>query len=160
MDNLVIFLAKYLVFIIALIAALYWLGQAKRTKIQLAAAVIIAAVTALVLVKLAGKLYYHPRPFAAEHIRPLIPHANDNGFPSEHTTYATAITSTLYFYRRKLAAYLFVLTLLVGLGRVLAHVHSPVDILGGLVIGLMAGLTGHYLAKRFFSAPKTLRPNN
>lgn len=151
MDNFIIFLAKYLVFIIVLVAVFYWLSLSGKTKFQVALAVFLAAIAAVILVKIFGNLYYHPRPFISQSIVPLVPHGNDNGFPSEHTTYSMTITAVLYFYHRRLAAGLFILTLLVGLGRVLAHVHAPIDILAGLLAGALAGAGGYYLAKNLRS---------
>lgn len=146
-NDIIIFCAKYLVFIVALIAVAYWVRLNKNRKIQLAWSVVAGVIAALVLAKVAGKFYYHPRPFVVDHIKPLVAHGNDNGFPSEHTAVAMTLATVLYFYRRKLAAGLFVLSVLVGLGRIWAHVHSPLDILGGLVIGLVGGLIGYYLVE-------------
>lgn len=146
-NDIIIFLAKYLVFIIALAGLGYWARLNKNKKIQLALRVVAGVIAALILAKIAGKLYYHPRPFVVNHLKPLVSHSNDNGFPSEHTTVAMVLSTVLYFYRRRLGAALFVLTLLVGLGRIWAHVHSPLDILGGLIIGLAGGLVGYYLVE-------------
>lgn len=152
MDNLIIFGAKYLVFIIALIAGWVWLSQPSRGKVRLASAVIVAAVAALVLAKLAGKLYYDPRPFVTHHLKPLVAHSADNGFPSEHTALSMVLASVIYFYKPKVAYVLFGLTLLVGISRVAAHLHSPIDIAGGLVIGALAGWLGYHASQ------KLLRP--
>ena len=159
MDNLIIFCAKYLIFVIVSIVLLVWLKSSVKTRWQFAAAVILAGIIAFALGKITGALYYHPRPFVTQNIQPLISHGNDNGFPSEHTLLAMALSTVVYYYRPRLAAGLFGLTLLVGIGRVLAHVHSPVDILGGLVLGVLAGWAGYRLAKRLFAPEKRLEPH-
>lgn len=148
MDNLIIFCAKYLIFILVLIVFAVWLKTAAKTRWQFAAAVVLAGIIAFALSKIIGVLYYHPRPFVTQNIKPLIFHGNDNGFPSGHTLLAMTLTTIVYYYRPRLAASLFVLTLLVGIGRVLAHVHSPVDILGGLLLGVLTGWAGYQLAKK------------
>lgn len=141
MDSIIIFCAKYLIFFIFLIAAYTFYKTRHRREFVLT--VILAIVIALIMAKIAGSLYFHPRPFVIEHIKPLIPHGSDNGFPSEHTIAAMTLTTTIYFYRKKFAAIALLLTLLVGFGRVLAHVHSPIDILGGICIGVAAGYLGY-----------------
>lgn len=110
-------------------------------------AFVIAGVLAVILDKLGGMLYYDPRPFVSRHITPLITHAADNGFPSEHTVFTMTLSAVLIFYRRRLGILSFVLALSVGISRVAADVHSPIDIAGGIVIGLVAGYGGYYLAK-------------
>lgn len=151
MDNLIIFCAKYLIFIIGLIVLVVWLRQGGKQRYELALAVVVAAITALVLAKLAGMLYYHPRPFIAQNIQPLIAHGNDNGFPSEHEAAGVALATIIYFYHRRVGAIAFVLAAIVGIGRVAAHVHSPIDILGGAVLGVLAGISGYWLARKFLS---------
>lgn len=105
-------------------------------------AVGLAIIFALILTKIAGSLYFHPRPFVAQHIKPLIPHGADNGFPSEHTVAAVTLATAVFFYRKKFAAWAFGLAVAVGISRMLAHVHSLIDIIGGLAIGAAAGYLG------------------
>ena len=152
MDNLVIFCAKYLVFVVPLIVFWVWLKQSKKGRLELVLAIAISGLIALILVKIAGKLYSNPRPFIVEHAQPLVSHGNDNGFPSEHTVFAMTLTAVIYFYHRQLAVIALAITLLVGIGRVVADVHHGVDIVGGLVIGAIAGAAGYYIAKQL--APK------
>jgi len=155
MDPFAVFLAKYLIVGVILVLVILWLKLASAARRELAAAIIIAGLAAVLLTKLAGQVYFHPRPFAVKHIKPLIPHAPDNGFPSEHTVLAMTLTAVIYFYRKKLALIALILTLGVGLGRVLAHVHSPIDIAGGLVIGTISGALGYYSAQRLISRRKS-----
>jgi len=124
----------------------------KNLRLEMAVGFIIAVFIAVVIDKLAGKLYYDPRPFVSHHVSPLINHAADNGFPSEHTIAAMTISTLLYFYRKKFALVAFVLTVIIGSARVAAHVHSPIDIIGGLVIGAIAGAGGYYLAPKIITA--------
>ena len=149
MDAVIIFLANYLIFVIGLMAAFAAYKAKKRREFILA--LVLAGILALDLSVLAGALYYNPRPFVSQGIEPLISHGPDNGFPSQHTVIAMTLTSVIYFYRRQLAAITFTLTLLVGAGRVWAHVHSWIDILGGLVVGAIAGYAGVILARYLLS---------
>lgn len=151
MDNLIIFGAKYLFFVVILITVGVWLQVDTKTKKQLATAVILAGIATLILDKLAGSLYFHDRPFAANNTKPLVPHGGDNGFPSEHTLLVSTLATVFYFYRRQLGLVLFGLAIIVGTGRVLAHVHWAIDIIGGLILGILAGWMGQVLAKKIIS---------
>jgi undecaprenyl-diphosphatase len=148
MDNLIIFCAKYLFIIVVLLFLLAWAQAGKKHKLEMALAIITAGVIAVILDKLSSKLYYDPRPFVTHHLKPLVTHAADNGFPSEHTLFTITLSTVLIFYRPKLAKLSFALALLVGIGRIAAHVHSPIDIIGGIIMGLAAGYGGYYLAPR------------
>ena len=150
MDNLIIFGAKYLIFILVLVVLVVWLKSSAKTRWQFAAAVILAGITAFALSIITGALYYHPRPFVVQGVDPLIPHGNDNGFPSEHTLLAMTLSAVVYYYRPRLAVGLFGLSILIGFSRVLAHVHSLSDILSGLILGVLAGWIGYALTKKLF----------
>lgn len=150
MDSIIIFCAKYLIGFIVLLFGWSWLRTARSKKVEMASAVIIAGVLALAIARITSKLYYDPRPFVSGNVRPLIQHAADNGFPSDHTLLSATLTGVLYFYNRTWAGAALLLTLAIGLARILAHVHSPIDILGSLVIGTAAAYAGHWAASGYF----------
>lgn len=145
MDFLIVLCAKYLYLIIGLIAAIYWLTLPKKQKIQMAIFATCTAIIAFVLTKLGGALFYDPRPFVTQHIMPLYPHAADNGFPSDHTVLAATIAVAVYSGSKKLGLVLFGLAIVIGVSRVLAHIHSPIDILGSLIFAIAGGLAAYYL---------------
>jgi undecaprenyl-diphosphatase len=149
MDALIKFCAKYLFIFVVLIFVYAWLKADRRYKTRMGMAVVLAGIVASIVDKVAGKLYYDPRPFVTHNVTPLIAHAADNGFPSEHTLFTFTIAAVLYFYRPKLSYLAFGLALLVGLGRVAAHVHSPIDIIGGIAIGLASGWAGYQLSEHY-----------
>ncbi len=136
--TLIIFGAKYLfLVIIALAAAWFFTLQRARQK-ELAILAIITLPLAFILLKLAALIYYNPRPFVTGHFTPLIPHAADNGFPSDHTILSATIASLVFPYSRKLSWVLWILTALVALSRVLAGIHHPVDVLASMVLAILA----------------------
>lgn len=158
MDWLIVFLANYLILVIGLLAV--FVGYRVKQQTAFILAVVLAAILAFDLSAIAGAIYYNPRPFVSQNIEPLIAHGPDNGFPSQHTVVAMTLSIVMYFYRRRLAAVALVLTFLVGAGRVWAHVHSWVDILGGLAIGIVAGYAGFVLAKFVLSKLSAKRQAN
>jgi undecaprenyl-diphosphatase len=77
----------------------------------------------------------------------LIPHVADNGFPSDHTLYAMVVAATLFVFKRKTGILVGVLAVLIGLARVSAGVHHPVDIIASVVIAIIATLLSYLVLK-------------
>ena len=138
MNALVIFLAQYLVIVSGLIAVIAAVFSEKTVRNNIIKLAILSFVIAFLVAFVAGALYYDPRPFAAGNIEPLFPHQADNGFPSDHTLIAMVISSTVFVFRRKLGIVLGILGILVGISRVLSHVHHPIDIVGSVFIAIVA----------------------
>ncbi|MEK7106302.1 MAG: phosphatase PAP2 family protein, partial [Patescibacteria group bacterium] len=80
-------------------------------------------------------LIHAPRPFLAlPQVQALFPESG-YAFPSGHATFFSAMAFTIFF-RNKKAGYVFILfALLIGLTRIIAGVHFPIDILGGFILG-------------------------
>lgn len=151
MDSLIIFGAKYLFIIVVLIFCAAWLLAPRKTKVNMAVAIVLAAIIAGILDKLTSKLFYDPRPFVTHHITPLVSHAADNGFPSEHTLFTFVIATVLYFYRPRLGILAGLFAAIVGICRVAARVHSPIDVVGGAIMGVAAGVAGYFLLYGYIS---------
>lgn len=87
-----------------------------------------------------GKILNHdiqdPRPFVVKHITPLVAHAADNGFPSDHTLLTMTIASIVFVYNKKLGIILGAISLCVGLARVFAQIHHLEDIIGSIIIAI------------------------
>lgn len=153
MDSLIIFGAKYLFVALPLLFVLALYQASRPDRKRLIIAIVVAVVLAAILDKISSKLYYDPRPFVTHHVKPLVTHAADNGFPSEHTLFCFTFAAVIYLYRQRLGWLALGLSLLVGISRVAAHVHSPIDIIGSIAMGLAAGyagkgLTDTYLTKK------------
>lgn len=149
MDTIIIFGAKYLIFItVALAAAIFFtLSRENQKKLILLASISLPLTYLLAL--LARYLYENPRPFVVEHFTPLITHAADNGFPSDHALLLAAIASVFHPFTRRGSYALWILTLAVGASRVYAGVHHPIDIIGSIGIALaVTSLVHRALTKR------------
>ncbi len=78
------------------------------------------------------------RPFVAQGFTPLITHGTGPSFPSGHATFFFTVATVIFLQmsgRWGIIAY--IAALLIGFGRVFAGVHYPIDIVGGLVIGMV-----------------------
>lgn len=106
-------------------------------------AAIVEAVTGgvatVLLVKLGGLAYSHPRPFVVHHVLPLVAHAADNGFPSDHSAAAGLAVAFLWTRSRLSASIAIVFGLIVGAARVVAQLHWPIDIAAGYAFGIAGG---------------------
>ena len=149
MNILVIFLAKYL-YIVLLAIAVGVVGFNKEIRKKVIGLSLGTLPLSFLTGKLLGWVYYNPRPFVVKNIQPLISHAADNGFPSDHTLLCATVASTIFVYNRKIGLFLFFLSLLVGGARVLAQIHSPVDVMGSFLIAILTTYIFYFLLNRFF----------
>lgn len=147
MDTLIIFLAKYLVFIEVL--GFLYLGYRAKEPNRFIQLTVITSFIALCLFTLGRLTYDNPRPFVVTGVPPLVAHAPDNGFPSGHSLAAGIMAVVIASVQPALGVVFWIAALLVGAGRVFAGVHHVIDVLASFLIVLLSG----YLARR---VPKLL----
>ncbi len=141
MSSLVVDIAQYALFLVALGGLAAWLIVDRGDKVPLAVQAVLAVAVMAVLVKLAGAVHTDPRPFVVDpRVHPLFPHPADNGFPSDHTALTAAVAVVVVRYRRVLGSVLLLVSLAIGAARVAAHVHHTEDIVAGAVIGVLAAV--------------------
>lgn len=103
--------------------------------------IIMAGLTAYLFAKLIGAIYQPSaeRPFEVLGIPAGALFLNNPGFPSDHALFVTAITAAVWFETKNklISTILVVLVLLVCTGRVLALVHTPLDVIAGVAIALI-----------------------
>jgi undecaprenyl-diphosphatase len=137
-DSIIVFVANYFFILSILIVVAFWLRASSQVKINVAWQLVIGGILAFGLAAIAGHLYYDTRPFVSQHIHPLIAHAPDNGFPSDHALLTSFLGFTVLVYSRRIGIILLLIALLVGASRVAAHIHNPIDIVGSFVIATLA----------------------
>ncbi len=141
----IFFGAKYLLFVLLGVAFGWFLYEPRKRKKEIVITSISTAGISFVLSRVASALYNNPRPFVTQQITPLLSHAADNGFPSDHALLAATVTFVVWQYNRRLGVILFLLTLCIGGARVLALVHHPIDILGSFGIALLSSIAVFYI---------------
>lgn len=141
-DFLIRFAADYTVILIIIIAAwslIVYVPSDRRFAAY--ARILMAGLTAYMLARFVSTIYQPStlRPFELLGVDPRALYLNNPGFPSDHALFVTAITCAVWFETRKkgISIILVLLTLLVCVGRVLAMVHTPLDVIGGVVIALI-----------------------
>ena len=148
MNYIIIFGAKFLVALIVLIAGGYFFSISKQQKREMVIFSLITLPIIFIISRLASKLYFNPRPFVVENFLPLISHAADNGFPSDHTLLSAAVASIIFVFNKKIGILLGLLAVLVGMARVTAGVHHYIDIFGSiLIVTVVVFLTRRFLKK-------------
>ncbi len=109
--------------------------------------ILMAGLTAYLAAKFMATLYQPTgeRPFELLGVAPGAAYLNNPGFPSDHALFAAAIFFAVWSEtKHKILTWtLAALVVLVCVGRVLALVHTPLDVLGGLVAAAIGA--GWYL---------------
>ena len=81
---------------------------------------------------------------------------DDLSFPSGHTSLNfatfTALIAVLLKDKKKWAWALMIIPLIVGITRIIRCVHYPSDVLGGMIIGILAGVIGCMAATKWIPA--------
>ena len=161
--SLAIFIAKDLISIVPLLAVVLWLwgprGQVTLQR-QLVIKMGIALVVGLTISWLMGHLFPHDRPFVNHIGYNFLHHAADDSFPSDHgTVIFTFALAFLCWHRLWSGSLLMVLAVVIAWSRVYLGVHWPLDMLGGLLAGMIGCLSaqiiwqamGHKLYQRLQS---------
>lgn len=110
--------------------------------------IIMAALTSLLVGKIMSLLYQPAvaRPFLELGLQPGAAYIDNPGFPSDHALLATVAVVAVYAVtkNRWLTAILSLLVVVMCIGRVAALVHTPLDV----IFGIIAGLSGYVWYKK------------
>ena len=145
-DQVIIFFAVYFIYIVVVLALLFLWRRFNWREIVIVG---MSGGLAWFTAKILKSLIHTPRPFEVfSEVQSLFTETG-YAFPSGHTAGAFAIAFALFFLHKKTGYIFMFFALLIGLSRISAGVHFPIDILGGFILGaLIAYLTN------FFRIPK------
>ena len=138
-------LADWMLAPIGLLAVyMLWCKVKSANRYDVYARVFMAGITSYLLAKIAAQLWQPSglRPFEILGTQAGASYLNNPGFPSDHALFAAFLTLAVWYATRsKIATGAMVaMTLLLCVGRVLALVHTPLDVAGGIVIALLGGV--------------------
>jgi undecaprenyl-diphosphatase len=144
------FFARYLSFFLLLGFLVFLLLEPGRRR---RAFLFLEAILALLLSRgiiTEGIRFFHEvqRPFEVWGAVPLVSEALGNSFPSGHAAFYFALATTLYFANKKWGLWFLLFAFLMGVARVAAGVHWPLDIVGGALIGIFSATLIHLLLKK------------
>ena len=104
----------------------------------------MAGLTSYLVAKIMS-IVYQPssmRPFELMNVNPGASYMDNPGFPSDHSLFVWALVfAVIYAVRNKiLSLSLIILAFLVCVGRVMALVHTPLDVIGGIVAAMIGAM--------------------
>ena len=148
------FLAEDFGYVLILVLLYFLLTHEDRKRGTRELLVILsAAALAWILAHVIKYFYYTPRPFVAlQNVNLLFPHEADGSFPSGHAAFSAALSMAMYFSHKRLPAVLAVGALIIGIARVAAGVHFPIDIIAGFVLGAIIAGTAYLLIRKLFQS--------
>jgi undecaprenyl-diphosphatase len=143
------FLADYIVYFLLAGAALIYFLVKKKEKLHyifvIGSSVILSRFVITELIRL---IWHRSRPFVDYQVNQVIEHSASGSFPSGHIAFLFALAIAVYFFNKKWGLVFFILSLLVGLARIFVGIHYPLDILGGIVIGIVSAIVVRALIRK------------
>ena len=154
-DDLVVFLAVYFPYVVVFLAGVFIIMHHEIFKAESTFQVFIEKKKEILRAFLTGTVAYllgyglkilieAPRPIIALAYKQdlslqVIPLFNEHGyaFPSGHVTFFFALTTSIFFFHKKAGYWFMACAIIIGIARVIAGVHFPIDILGGCVLGFL-----------------------
>lgn len=116
----------------------------RRQRLNYYARIILAGLTGLLTAKFMAAVFQPAsvRPFEKLGIDPGASYLDNPGFPSDHALLAAAIFFAVWFAVRKkwLTVLMAIFVLIICIGRILALVHTPLDVIGGVAAASIGAL--------------------
>lgn len=142
-DSLIVFLGNGLPWILIIFTIFYFLLFRKNIN-KFAAIVFMTVIPLLVTLFLKWQIFLHPRPFVVlPDVVKLINITSFDSFPSGHATIFAALSIAMFIYNRRLGVIFMIATILIGLARIAAGIHYPLDILTGYIIGFVMAIISY-----------------
>lgn len=155
-DTLIVFLAAYLQYFLvaAFLLLLYFSAYSRREKIYIFGVAATSMIVARLGITEIIRFFYHrPRPFLMLQVNKLLSSGwiyfdKEWSFPSGHSAFFFAMATAIYLYNKKWGIWFFIAAFLMNISRIVAGVHYPSDILGGMIIGVLTGYLIFYCAEK------------
>lgn len=156
LDGLGIFFAEWLPYflVIGFFLLVLYQNNARRRFYLFAEATLAIIVSRGIITTTIHFFYYSARPFVAYGIAPLIGESGSS-FPSAHAAWFFALAMTIWYLDRRWGVWYFTLATLMGIARVYAGVHWPIDVVAGAAIGIVSAIFIHWLLRRASSTAAT-----
>jgi undecaprenyl-diphosphatase len=152
-DVAIVFIAEILPLLLGGILLLHLLSLRKSERLAREFVFIFGpAVAAWFFAVLIKQVFPFPRPFAYFFdLAPLVSMSDAFGaFPSEHAVFFSALGYALFLHERHWGELYLVAAFAIGVARITAGIHWPMDIIVGFTFGLLFAQSAHVLERRLF----------
>ena len=137
-------LAEYGALWIILALVMMAFPRTRKAGIAVAIALLLEVILCSGIVK---PLVARPRPYTYRpDLELLVPAPWDASFPSGHTAASFSAAVALCAVRQRGWPAAMLLAVLISLSRLYLYVHFPTDVLAGILLGILCGLAGAFLA--------------
>ena len=154
-DKLIVFFAVYFPYVVIFLTGCFLLFQYRKNLIELRffdrsmwKEVVIVSITPVLARFMALQLkdFFHTaRPFDLLSGISSVFSETGYAFPSGHATTFAALAFAIFFFHKKVGYIFMFFALLIGLARIIAGVHFPIDILGGFILGgIVSSLVAYF----------------
>lgn len=131
--------AEYLIYGLPIFLLVFWFYSEKTKKAAIRAFFSVLLAWPIISATI-GNFVHRARPFESGGVQELVFHRPSVSFPSDHAAALFAVTFSLFFSGYKKLGYVFlIISIIICTFRVGVGIHWPTDILGGFVVGLVAG---------------------
>lgn len=139
LDKVMIFITNYVLSLTLLLTFILAIkGSVTERKAFL---LIILGIPISILLIMGIHLFIHePRPFVTFNFAPLADNKAGLSFPSRHATLMAVIAFSYIYFKSKWSVLFLTLAALVGISRIYVGVHYPLDIIGGVLVGIISNL--------------------
>ncbi|MDM8533629.1 phosphatase PAP2 family protein [Clostridiaceae bacterium HSG29] len=147
-DYFFVFLSKLgNVGIIWILISLYFI--IKKENRTLGIMMIFALIGSYLVSNLMLKNYFaRPRPYVNRSIELLISKNNEYSFPSGHTSSSFAVAMMIYYFKKDIGKWAFILASLIAFSRLYLFMHYPTDVIGGIAIGILIADLIYYIYEK------------
>ncbi len=164
LNSTVVFFAVYFPYVVALLFVFFAFRQwpLAYQRLVLVAEGISAGIAARIGVEIIRLFIPRLRPLVVDHIAHVLFIETSYSFPSGHASFFFALSTIVYFYNKRWGFWFFIASASIGFARVVAGVHYPTDILGGMILGIAVGWGIHWCFKnpQVFKVRKELSPSS
>ncbi|OGY59232.1 MAG: hypothetical protein A3B23_02725 [Candidatus Colwellbacteria bacterium RIFCSPLOWO2_01_FULL_48_10] len=151
LDWIFVFFAKYLLYImvVGFIYILFAENNWPRRWYYSVLATLALIISAGIVSPIVRYFYASPRPFVALlDVTALVAHVNNSSLPSGHMMFAAPLALAAYYLNNRVGRWFLVGAALMGVSRVIAGVHWPLDIITGLVLGAASFYLARFILKK------------
>ena len=143
LDSFAIFCAKYLLYL--MVASLLLVAVNMHSRGIFFYPFLSGLSAAFIINTVIYFFYKRNRPAELKSTKTLISVPENPSFPSRHAALTFGVSFYLFFYNSQLAIIFLICSCIVGIARIFCGVHWFLDILGGIVSGLLSAIIIYYL---------------